>query len=401
MDHPDPDDDYANIKSELAADGSDSGVEAEEHSPYPFDVKKISIVRRQISLSNLVRRVQRGSIRAANIQRDDNLWDQGQKSRLIESLMLKIPLPLFYAATDEDDILTIVDGLQRISSIRQYVLENKFRLKELEYLDQLEGKDYSSLPDDMKIRIEETELDFVIINPDSPPEIQRNIFKRLNTGGLPLTDQEIRHALFYGPSTNLLKDLANTEEFLDATDHKINDSRMAAQELVARYLAFSILGVSEYTKNEDMDSFISDTMMAINQLSIGIEYNDVKLTNNRKINNSNIIELKNNFIMAMKRARKLFGDCAFRISTPLKQTRTPINKSLFDVWSVLLSKISESQFKILYRKRDALYKRLDWEFADKASMLRKNISQESTKVSSVKARHEIFGNIVKDIVGEK
>ncbi|MDR2560292.1 MAG: DUF262 domain-containing protein [Holophagales bacterium] len=401
MDYTDPEYEYSDIKSELAADGSDSGVEAEVHAPYPFDVKRISIVRRQISLSNIVRRIKRGTIVAANIQRDENLWNEGQKSRLIESLMLKIPLPLFYVATDNDDVLTIVDGLQRINSIRQFIIENKYRLKELEYLDQLIGKDYASLPEEMKIRIEETELDFVIINPDSPPEIQRNIFRRLNTGGEPLTDQEIRHALYQGHSTNLLKNLANTKEFFDATDNKVNDSRMAGQELVLRCLAFSMLGVSEYRKNEDMDSFLSDAMMAINQLSSGIECNDIKLSNNRTISNSNISELKNNFILAMKRAYQLFGDYAFRISTPLKRAKTPINKSLFEVWSVILGKMPESQFKILSKKRNALYKKLDLEFADSTLPPRRSISSDSTKIGGVKARHEIIGNIVKEILGEK
>jgi len=390
--------DNADIKPELAADGSDSGVEAEEHSPYPFDVNKISIIRKPISLFNIVRRLQRGTIRAANIQRNDDLWDQGKKSRLIESLMLKIPLPLFYAATDKDDVWSIVDGLQRISSIRQYILEKSYLLKDLEYLKQLEGKDFASLPDDMKARIEETELDFVIISSDSPPEIQRNIFKRLNQGGVKLEDQEIRHALYHGPSTDLLKDLANTKEFLDATNDK-DDSRMDGQELVLHYLAFSMLGVSEYRKGERMDPFLSDTMMAINQISNGVGCDDVKLPNNRTIHNSNIIELKNNFILAMKRAYQLFGDCAFRITSPLKPAKTQINRSLFEVWSVLLSKMPEPQFKILYKKRNALYKKLDYEFADNTRLPRKSISSDT--MNNVKLRHGIIGDIVKEIIGEK
>jgi hypothetical protein len=88
----------------------------------------------------------------------------------------------------------------------------------------------------MKIRIEETELIFVVINPDSPDEIQRNVFKRLNTGGMPLIEQEIRHALYCGPATDLLKKLVDSKEFVSATDNSVKDSRMAGQELVLRYL---------------------------------------------------------------------------------------------------------------------------------------------------------------------
>jgi hypothetical protein len=342
-------------------------------------------------------------VQAADIQRDENLWDDGQKSRLMESLMLKIPLPLFYAALDFDDVLKIVDGLQRISAIRQFVLENRFALKELEYLE-LEGLDYASLPDEMKIRIEETELDFVIINPDSPPEIQRNIFKRLNTGGLPLTEQEIRHALCHGPSTYLLKELVSTQEFMDATDSKVKDSRMAAQELVLRYWAFSMLGPQEYRKNEDMDSFLSDTMQAINLLAKDAGRDVAGVVKDRAISNGNIAELKKNFLLAMKRARLLFEDCAFRITTPKKQkagaSRTPINKSLFEAWSVFLGKMPEYQFAVLLKKREALFRRLDSEFQYSESILRRAIGPDSTKVSGVRLRYELIGKIINETIEE-
>jgi hypothetical protein len=251
-------------REELAADGTPSGVQNDEvNAPYPFDVEKISISNKKISLSNVIRRLERGLIHAAKLQRGDNLWDIGRKSRLIESLMLKIPLPLFYAAATKDDELFIVDGLQRISAIQGFVLGNGFKLQSLEFLRDCEGSTFEKLPERMKIRIEESELDFVIIDPDSPPAVQRNIFKRLNTGGLPLTEQEIRHALYYGPVTALLKELVETIEFQKAVDHRVNDSRMAAQELVLRFLSFSIMGIDEYHKDEEMDSFLSDTMQII------------------------------------------------------------------------------------------------------------------------------------------
>jgi hypothetical protein len=95
------------IRQELAADGSYSGVEEESYDPYPFDSGKISIFPKNISLSNVINRWQRGMILAADLQRRSDLWDIGKKSRLIESLMLKIPLPLFYAAENRDDQLFI------------------------------------------------------------------------------------------------------------------------------------------------------------------------------------------------------------------------------------------------------------------------------------------------------
>jgi hypothetical protein len=371
-------------KEELAADGTPSGVEREISSPYPFDAEKISITTKKIALSNIVRRLDRKLIHAADIQRRESLWDRGRQSRLIESLMLKIPLPLFYASADKNDELVIVDGLQRISSIRNYMILKNFGLEELEFLRELSGKKYDELPDRMKIRIEETELDFVIINPESPPEVQRNIFKRLNTGGLPLTEQEIRHALYYGHSTDLLRELVETDEFKLATDNSVKDSRMAAQELVLRFFAFSLNRIEDYRKDDEMDAFLSNTMQMIN--------NEEK----------KIDEIREKFFVAMKRATALFDRFAFRISTPSsgRATRTPINKSLYDVWSVTLSNISEDDFNKLMETREKLWSRLDEEFTQKGSPSRRYIAEDSVKVVGVRGRYEIIRSIIRDTIQE-
>ena len=419
------------IKEELAADGKLSGVEEEEYTPYPFDAEKISIITKKISLSNVVRRVKRGLIVAAEIQRGENLWNIERKSRLIESLMLKIPLPLFYAAEEKNDKLFIVDGLQRISIIRQYITEEAFKLESLEFLREYEGKEYGDLPENMRIRIDETELDFVIIKPESPQEVQRNIFKRLNTGGMPLTDQEIRHALYYGPVTKILKELVETKEFQLATARSVKDSRMAARELVLRFLAFSMLGIEEYRKNGEMDSFLSDTMQIINRISNDSEqvhadsFGSRKSQNNdieeRNVINNNIEEILKKFTLAMERSFKLFGDYAFRVSTPAnkdrldkltkvfgstpmvlstskRDARTAIKKSLFEVWSILLGNMTNKQFEALLNNRETLFEKLDCAY--KEPSLRRYIGQDSTKVSGVRGRHETIRKIISEVIQE-
>jgi hypothetical protein len=396
--------DNKEYSEELAADGTPSGVEVDQFGePYPFDVEKISISNKKISLSNVVRRLERDLIRAAELQRGENLWDIGRKSRLIESLMLKIPLPYFYAAATKNDELLIVDGLQRISTIRGYVSENAFALQSLEFLRELEGKKFKDLPERMRIRIEETELDFVIIDPDSPQAVQRNIFKRLNTGGLPLTEQEIRHALYYGPVTELLKELVKTTEFQDAIDHSVKDSRMAAQELVLRFLAFSVMGIDEYRKDDEMDSFLSDAMQIINTL----KSRDVKEAGvtgafvERKIVNGNIDQIQAKFILSLTRARTLFADRAFRISTPARGgSRTPVNKSLFELWSILLSDMSKRDFDMLNANKDRLHEELEKEFSDTESSLRTVIGKDSTKAVAVKGRYGIIRKIIDKVIKE-
>jgi hypothetical protein len=318
--------------------------------------------------------------------------------------MLKIPLPLFYAAENKDDHLFIVDGLQRLSAIKGFVMEKNYKLQSLEFLKEMNGKYFDEIPDQMQIRINETELDFAVIGSDSPPEVQRNIFKRLNTGGLPLTDQEIRNALYFGPVTDLLERLVDTDEFKIAVDNSINDSRMAAQELVLRFFAFMIFDISEYKKDDEMDSFLSDTMQIINRT--------IKPESYSKNNNSFLVyrnvthdyneDLEQKFFVAMKRAALLFSNCAFRITTPAKKAsgkqRSPINKSLFELWAVILAEMSKSDFDKLEKNKYLLYKNLDAEFDNNNSLLRNYIGKDSLKIPGIKGRYEIINKIINNIL---
>jgi hypothetical protein len=394
------------FKQELATEGKYSGVEEESQDPYPFDSEKISISLKKISLSNVINRLERKLIHAADMQRRADLWDDVKKSRLIESLMLKIPLPLFYAAENRDDQLFIVDGLQRLSAIRGYILEKKFKLSSLEFLKELEGEIFDGIPERMQIRINETELDFAIISPDSPPEVQRNIFKRLNTGGLPLTDQEIRHALYFGPVTKLLAELVETTEFNEAVAYSVRDNRMAGQELILRFLAFGIMSTSEYKKDDEMDSFLSDAMQILNKIIEPDFYskNGMNLSGERKHSTISKKDIEQKFFTAMTRAKELFANCAFRITTPAKTKRgfqrSPINKSLFELWSFILSKLNQNDFESLYRNKELLFEKLDTEFDNKNSSLRNYIGNSSLKVAGVNGRYDIIGKIVNNIIKE-
>jgi hypothetical protein len=320
--------------------------------------------------------------------------------------MLKIPLPLFYASETKDDHLFIVDGLQRLSAIKGFVLDKKYKLESLEFLKELEGKRFDEIPDRMQIRINEKELDFAVIGPDSPPEIQRNIFKRLNTGGLPLTEQEIRNALYFGPITDLLEKLVDTNEFQTAVVGSVKDTRMAAQELVLRFFSFSIMAINEYKRDDEMDSFLSDAMQILNRLIDPIKYTKNRMTLSCERNHFNVSvnEIEHKFITAMTRAAVLFEKCAFRITTPSKykkdSQRSPINKSLFELWSILLSKMDQNEFDILNHRKGLLFKKLDAEFDNKNSSLRNYIGKDSLKTVGIKGRYEIIGKIINDVLKE-
>lgn len=264
---------------------------------------------------------------------------------------------MFYVSEDKDGVWEVVDGLQRLTTIRDYILgpddDGKgFALKGLEFWGELfDGKMFFDIDKKMNVariinNIMEAELSFTIINPDTPEKVKRNIFKRINTGGMRLSAQEIRHALYQGEATDLLKLLVNLNEYKSVIGETVKDNRMAGRELIIRYLSFNIRGWRAF--KGDMDSFLSDTMRWING---DITFDKVSPYDQGRI--SSIFE------MALSRNKKLFGDHAFRRSRG-DQRRTPVNKSLFEMWMFCFSRISDDFFaSIISRKKEFQIKYYD------------------------------------------
>ena len=394
-----------NIKEDLAADGTLAGVEAdieEREKEEPFDPEQISIDPKVISMDTLLRRLRQGSMRLAPPFQRKEIWDLERKSQLIESLMLKIPIPMYYVAADEKGNWDVVDGLQRLTTIKEFILGNEymktrnkkvrgkgFRLQHLEFWgDKYDGLTFNELPQFLINRILESEFRFTVINPGTPEEVKRNIFKRINTGGMPLTTQEIRHALYQGKSTKLLEELVEKRSFRVATDNSVKDSRMAARELVLRFFAFSIRRYKDYPKTSDMDLFLSDTMRLINIMP---ELPERELEKIFKANAppflrfTDIDILINRFIKGMKRAYKIFGHHSFRKSfAPYR--RSPINKTLFEVWGNLLADLDKESFDLLMSEKKDFLNEYHTMLIDQDFVA--FISRNSRKFSSVQTRYK-------------
>lgn len=364
----DRDDDRPRIAEEDDSD-SGSGVEKEEedpqqHAEHPFDPSRIKIRTIQVLVDQLVSRIEHQEIDLApDFQRMRGIWDNQRKSRLIESLLLRIPIPVFYVAANEEEQWSVVDGLQRMSTIHDYVT-GTFALQRLEYRKELNGQRHDLLPRPMRRRIGETQLVVNVIEPGTPPEVMFNIFRRINTGGMTLNGQEIRHALHAGPVREYLKQLAASEEFAAATDRSIKPNRMADRECVLRFLAFHVAPWEDYAGGS-LDGHLAEVMKKINTM-----------TSVRRD------ALAADFKKAMRAATRIFGRQAFR---KLGGERVnPISKPLFEAWGVQLARCSSDQTDRLVERREDVLNRFvtllnqDPEF-DKAISLSTSMPQRIRK----------------------
>ena len=301
----------------------------------PFDPALIRVEPKLMTMDLLIKRMTQDEIDLMpDFQRRDDIWGEAAQSRLIESLLIRIPLPAFYMDATNEDCWLVVDGLQRLSTLKRFVIEKDLKLTGLEFLTQLETKGYDDLPRNFRRRIDETQVTIYLIEKGTPPGVKFNIFKRINTGGAPLTAQEIRHALNQGPATTLLARLADSDAFKRATDLGVNPKRMDDRECVLRFLAFVITPYSGYPVKKDLDSFLSDKMAEINAMD------DVERQ-----------RLGQRFVRAMQAATEIFGDEAFRKKYTSNAPRFPINKALFEAWSVNLDSLTEEDLvRIISRK---------------------------------------------------
>lgn len=337
--NPQEQDDPRSLEDEDGVENVESDNEARiEH---PFDPEQIKIRTVNISVDYIVGRIQHNEIDLAPpFQRMRDIWKLGPKSRLIESLLLRIPIPVFYVAADEDENWLVVDGLQRFSTVYDY-MTGKFLLKDLEYLKRIEGKKFSQLNRPYQRRISETQLVVNVIERGTPEEVMFNVFRRINTGGVPLSPQEIRHALNPGPVRGFLENLANSKEFRNATNHSIKTGRMVDRECILRFLAFHIDRWENYAAN-DMDGYLGKAMKKIN---------------NKSQQDCDVIAA--DFKRAMRAAEDIFGKRAFRkIYREDDRSRSrAISRVLFGAWSVGLARRSQREIDTLVRNRKRVEKR--------------------------------------------
>lgn len=296
--------------------GIEDGIDNFEENELPYNVNDIRVEQKMITIFQVEYWISNGVLDLQPEYQRNLVWDNQRKSLLIESLLLKIPIPAFYLDEKKDGTKSVIDGLQRLSAIHSF-LNDEFELRKLEYLSSCDGKKFSQLDNKYKSYVLDTALSVNILGTVCPDMVKFDVFRRVNTGGLPLNPQEIRNTLATSEVRNLLKNMSSCEEFMKATLGGVNDVRMGAQELCLRYIVIN----SYYNwEKHDFNQYYGLTK-SMDKM--------VLLLNTYK--KSELESILNEFRVIMLQAHMILQGYSF-----CKIGQKRINTALFTSWAVVL-----------------------------------------------------------------
>jgi hypothetical protein len=295
------------------------GLEKENFDFGSFPIDSLMIRTENRSIFEICRRIKSGQFELNPDFQREFIWDSLRQSKLIESALLRVPLPVFYLAETRSGKVVVVDGLQRLTTFYRF-LNNEFALSGLEFASELNGKRFVDLPAILKNRIEDLPLTLYLIDSSVPEEAMYEIFERVN-GGVPLTRQQMRNCLFVGDATRWLAKMAKHEAFLHATGYSLSWQTMRDRECINRFAGFYLYGEVHYSGK--METFLNETLRKMN------------------VEPPQYDRLTSAFLQSMHNNLNLFGEHAFRKSMMnLDNSRSVINIALFDVFSVIMADVT-------------------------------------------------------------
>lgn len=345
----------------------------------PFDPNEIKIDTKQLTIQHIIERLEFDEINLfTEFQRSHNLWDDKKQSRLIESILLNMPLPSFYFDGEKDDIWQVVDGLQRVSTIKNFIVDKKLSLQGLEFLKQFEGQKYNDLSRDLQRRIKSFTITVYVIKEGTPEQVKYILFSRINTAGMVLFPQEIRHALNQGVPADFVKKLAKLSIFQQATTYSIKADRMADRDFVNRFIAFYLIGHDKY--EPDLHSFLNLGMAKL-----------------KKISEDELKELEKAFIQANELAIEIFDKDAYRKRFAEGSKRKPINKALFDALSVNLARLNHEKVEMLKEKK-VLFKNKIIQLMLENDDFLNSITSGTGQKEKARTRYKAIKNILDEIL---
>ena len=350
----------------------------------PFDPTKIDVNIETVNLGSLIEMLENGEIDLnPKFQRASDLWTPIQKSRLIESILLGLPLPSFYFSEDPaTQKYAIIDGLQRLCAIRDFVLEKKkpLKLEGLQFLSEtMGGKTFDELERPEKRRISSLKITMNTLRKGTPVDVKYIIFQRVNTAGITLTPQEMRHALNQGKPADFIMKLAELEAFKLATNYSVKTKRMQDRDFANRFVAFYLMGYESY--NGELDVYLNDAMESLSSKS-----------------DTELAAIESVFDKTMHTCRSIFDNDAFRKRNNTNDPRKPISKSVFDTISVNIAWLTDEERALLEKRRRGFRSKLKFLFNDLKFNF--SISTGTAQKSNVEKRFTDVKQLIKEVLND-
>lgn len=309
-------------------------------------------------------------------------------SKLIESILLDVPIPVVYLAEEQDGNFSIIDGQQRLTSFISYLGEKfpdgrQFKLSGLKVLAELNRKTFNELNLDQQKKIRNTTIHSIIIKKESNSDIKFEIFERLNTGSTKLNEDEIRNTVYRGTYITLLHDLSKNQHFDELVNKDNFKIRMIYNGMILRFLALSEKSYINYKSS--MKQFCNR-----------------ELRDNRNLNQEKVKEYKKRFEHCIDLVKVVFGENAFRRYIPGDDTKSgywasgQINMALFDLQMVGFVNYSKNE---VLSKSDSIREEL-LNLMVNNSTFQQLIAYKTSDTDNVKKRFKIYMDMLEKVIGD-
>lgn len=322
------------------------------------------------SVSTIVESLENGTIRIPEFQRR-YVWNNSQASRLIESLIIQCPIPVIYLSQRPDEMFDVIDGNQRLNSLRRF-LDGSFKLIGLTAYPELEGNYFHDLDPRFQRHITNRTIRCLIILKDTHPQVKFDVFERLNSGSIKLNAQELRHGIYFGDATLLAEKLAKKAVFSEMVAITGN-KRMKLEELVLRYWALAE-GLEHYQK--PLSGFLNSFC-----------------ERNRELPAESKRQLERSFHNSCDVVAEMFGDLAFSIFDENDEIISKFNAALFDAQMVGAARLLKSTGWKPPGRRESKKRMLSLLEHD---LFQKRISKATSDTSTLKGRVSQFVSAFKN-----
>ncbi len=353
-------------------------TEQQQDIEIPREVRNLTTQAYDKSVSDIVRMMDEKDLVLDPDYQRNYVWDNKKASKLVESIILNVPIPVIYVSEEKDSSWSVIDGLQRLNSLKRF-FDGRFKLSGLEILAELNKCDFKSLPAKASRLLKNGLLRIVMVTADSNDEIKYDIFMRLNTGAVHLNEQELRNCLYRGELNKFLQEEAKNPRWLAMLGLNEPHKRMADRELLLRFLTLSVNWDKE---RGEINGYKGNMKSYMNSFMKKYQHDKEAINRFKTICDETI-----------DKVFEVYGDDAFRRLNE-DGSVTPINRAIMD--AVMIATIPYDKEMLLNKKED-IQERLFCELNDNTDFRLSTLNSTSdTKV--MKFRISYWCRVIDDLM---